>query len=101
MCVSFDLLHFSNELQVSGVPRSNHKELKHTLVNVPHVYSERAADGFFSISECSIVDPCRNIRVNGAASTFCEKPSGRRHLSDLPFTKADSHRLFVASMMIL
>src|ERR1700688_2054039 len=44
---SFDVLRFSNQLQVTAFDLGTHKELRHTVVNVPRVHGARAAEGFF------------------------------------------------------
>jgi hypothetical protein len=91
---SFDLLRFSNELQVSAYDLATHKELRHTVISVPRIHGARAAEGFF-------------LSPNGQTLVYAElhEPilllvlsakdlSEIRRTDALPFTSADNYRLF-------
>ncbi len=91
---SFDLLRFSNQLQVSAYDLATHKELRHTVMSVPRVHGARAADGLFlspdgaTLVYAEIYEPMLLIVLSA------KDLSEVRRTNDLLFTKADSHCLF-------
>jgi hypothetical protein len=91
---SFDLLRFSNQLQVSAFDLATHKELRHAVVNVPRVHGARAAEGFYlspdgqTLVYAEIHEP--NLLLALSAKDLAEV----RRTDALPFTSADSYRLF-------
>lgn len=44
---SFDLLRFSNKLEVVAYDLNTHKELQHVTISVPKVHGARASEGLF------------------------------------------------------
>lgn len=81
---SFDLLRFSNQLQVSAYDLATHKELRHTVMSVPRVHGARAAEGLFlspdgaTLVYAEIYEPmllivlsAKIFRKSGARTIYC------------------------------
>jgi hypothetical protein len=90
---SFDLLRFSNQLQVLAYDLKAHKELRHITISLPKVHGERAADGF-AISEdgsvlayAEVYQPCIVVLM----STRDLSEIGRSAV--LPFSAEDHQRI--------
>jgi hypothetical protein len=91
---SFDLLRFSNQLQVSAFDLATHKELRHTVVNVPRVHGARAADGFFLSADGQTLVYAEIYEPKVMLVLSAKDLSEIRRTDALPFTTADRHRLF-------
>lgn len=91
---SFDVMRFSTQLQVSAFDLPTHKELRHTVINVPRVHGARAAEGFYlspdgqTLVYAELHDP--NLLLVLSAKDLSEV----RRTDALPFTSSDSYRLF-------
>ena len=79
---------------MSSYDLATHKELSHTVIRVPRAHGERAAEGFFlspdgrSLVYAEIYEP--NMLLRLSAKDLWEV----RRTNVLPFTSADSYRLF-------
>jgi len=91
---SFDLLRFSNQLQVSAFDLATHKELKHTVISVPRVHGARAAEGFFLSPDDQTLVYAEIHEPNLLLVLSAKDLSEVQHTDALPFTSADSYRLF-------
>jgi hypothetical protein len=91
---SFDLLRFSNQLQVSAFDLATHKELRHTVLNVPRVHGARAAEGFFLSPDGQALVYAEIHEPNLLLVLSAKDLSEVRRTNALPFTSADIYRLF-------
>lgn len=91
---SFDLLRFSNQLQVSAFDLATHKELRHTVVNVPRVHGARAGEGFYLSPDGQTLVYAEIHEPNLLLVLSAKDLSEVRRTNALPFTSADSYRLF-------
>lgn len=91
---SFDLLRFSNQLQVSAYDLATRKELKHTVISVPRVHGARAAEGFFRSPDGRTLIYAEIHEPNLLLVLSTKDLSEVRRTSSLPFTSKDRRRLF-------
>lgn len=91
---SFDMLRFSNQLQVSAFDLSTHKELRHTVVNVPRVHGARAAEGFYLSPDGQTLVYAELHEPNLLLLLSAKDLSEVRRTDALPFTSSDRYRLF-------
>lgn len=91
---SFNLLRFSNQLQVSAYDLATHKELRHTVISVPRVHGARAAEGFFLSPDGSTLVYAEIHEPNLLLVLSAKDLSEVRRTDALPFTSSDSYRLF-------
>jgi hypothetical protein len=91
---SFNLLRFSDQLQVVAYDLSTHKELQHVVISVPKVHGARAADGLFlskdgqTLAYAELHDPSLLLLI------ATDKLSEIRRTNALPFTAQDHQRIF-------
>lgn len=91
---SFDVLRFSNRLQVSAFDLATHKELRHVVIKVPRVHGARAAEGFFLSPDGQTLVYAELHQPNLLLVLSAKDLSEVRRTSALPFTSSDSYRLF-------
>jgi hypothetical protein len=91
---SFDVLRFSSQLQVSAFDLSTHKELRHTVINVPRVHDARAAEGFYLSPDGQTLVYAELHEPNLLLVLSAKDLSEVRRTDALPFTSSDSYRLF-------
>jgi hypothetical protein len=91
---SFDLLRFSNQLQVSAYDLATHNELRHTVVSVPRVHGARAAEGFSLSPDGKMLVYAEIHEPNLLLVLSAKDLSEVRRTSSLPFTPKDGRRLF-------
>jgi hypothetical protein len=91
---SFDLLHFSNKLQVSAFDLATHKELRNNVVDVPRVHGARAAEGFYLSPDGQTLVYAELHEANLLLVLSAKDLSEVRRTDALPFTSADRYRLF-------
>ena len=91
---SFDLLRFSNKLEVVAYDLNTHKELQHVTVSVPKVHGARASEGLFlsedgqTLAYAELQDPGLILLL--AAKNLAEI----RRSNVLPYTSQDHQRMF-------
>jgi hypothetical protein len=91
---SFDLLRFSNQLQVVAYDLNTHKELQHVTLSVPKVHGARASEGLFlsedgqTLAYAELHDPGLILML--AAKNLAEI----RRSNVLPYTSRDHQRMF-------
>lgn len=91
---SFDVLRFSNQLQVSMFDLATHKELKHTVIGVPRVHGARAAEGLY-LSPDGQTLVYAELHEPHLLLVFSAKDlSEIRRTDALPFAAGDRYRLF-------
>ncbi len=91
---SFDVLRFSNQLQVSAFDLATQKELRHTVVNIPRVHGARAAEGFFLSPDGQTLVYAEIHEPSLLLVLSAKDLSEVRRTNALPFTSGDSSRLF-------
>lgn len=91
---SFDLLRFSNELQVSAYDLATHKELKRTVIPVPRVHGARAAEGFYLSPDGQMLVYAELHSPNLLLVLSTNNLTEVRRTDSLPFTPEDRERLF-------
>ncbi len=91
---SFDVMRFSTQLQVSAFDLSTHKELRHTVINVPRVHGARAAEGFYLSPDGQTLVYAELHEPNLLLVLSAKDLSEVRRTDALPFTSADHYRLF-------
>lgn len=90
---SFDLLRFSNKLEVVAYDLNTHKELQHVTISVPKVHGARASEGFF-LSEDGQTLAYAELHEPGLILLLAAKNLSEIRRSDtLPFTSLDHHRM--------
>lgn len=91
---SFDLLRFSNKLQVVAYDLNTHKELRHVTISVPKVHGARASEGLFiskdgqTLAYAELHEP--GLMLLLAAKNLTEI----RRSTALPLTSQDHQRMF-------
>ena len=91
---SFDLLRFSNKLEVVAYDLNTHKELQHVTVSVPKVHGARASEGFFlskdgqTLAYAELHEP--ELILLFTARNLAEI----RRSTALPYTPQDHQRMF-------
>ena len=91
---SFDLLRFSNKLEVVAYDLNTHKELQHVTISVPKVHGARASEGFF-LSEDGQTLAYAELHEPGLILLLAAKNLSEIRRSDtLPFTSLDHQRMF-------
>lgn len=91
---SFDLLRFSDKLQVLAYDLNTHKELQHVTISVPKVHGARASEGLFlsedgqTLAYAELHDPGLILLL--AAKSLAEI----KRTEALPFTPQDHQRTF-------
>lgn len=91
---SFDLLRFSNKLEVVAYDLNTHKELQHVAISVPKVHGARASEGLFlskdgqTLAYAELHEPGLILML--AAKNLAEI----RRSNVLPYTSQDHQRLF-------
>jgi hypothetical protein len=91
---SFDLLRFSDQLQVLAFDLSTQKELQHVTISVPKVHGARAADGLF-LSKDGQMLAYAELHDPGLVLLLTAKNlSEIRRSNTLPFTPQDHQRMF-------
>jgi len=91
---SFDLLRFSNKLEVVAYDLNTHKELQHVTISVPKVHGARASEGLFlsddgqTLAYAELHDPGLILLL--AAKNLAEI----RRSNVLPYTSQDHQRMF-------
>ena len=91
---SFDMLGFSNQLQVSMFDLATRKELKHTVLSVPRVHGTRAADGFYLSPDDQALVYAELHEPSLLLVLSAKDLSEVRRTDALPFTPGDRYRLF-------
>ncbi len=91
---SFDLLRFSDQLQVLAVDLSSGKELQHTTISVPRVHGARASEGFY-LSDDGQTLAYVELHDPGLILLLATKDlKEMRRSTVLPFEAKDRRRLF-------
>jgi hypothetical protein len=91
---SFDLLRFSNRLEVVAYDLNTHKELQHVTVPVPKVHGARASEGLY-LSEDGQTLAYAELHEPGLILLLAAKNLAEIRRSDaLPFTSQDHQRMF-------
>lgn len=91
---SFDLLRFSNKLQVVAYDLNTHKELRHVTISVPKVHGARASEGLF-ISKDGQTLAYAELHAPGLVLLLAAKSLAEIIRSNtLPFTSQDHQRMF-------
>jgi hypothetical protein len=91
---SFNILRFSDQLQVAVFDLATRKELKRSVITVPRVHGARAAEGFYLSSDgqklvyAELHSP--NLLLVLSANDLTEI----RRTDSLPFSSEDRERLF-------
>jgi len=91
---SFDVLRFSNQLQVVAYDLGSHKELQHVTISVPKVHGARASEGLFlsedgqTLAYAELHEP--DLILLLATKNLAEI----RRSNTLPFTPQDHQRMF-------
>jgi len=91
---SFDLLRFSNKLEVVAYDLNTRKELQHVTISVPKVHGARASEGLFlsedgqTLAYAELHDPGLILLL--AAKNLAEI----RRSNVLPFSAQDYERMF-------
>lgn len=91
---SFDLLRFSDKLEVVAYDLNTHKEVQHVTVSVPKVHGARASEGLFlsedgqTLAYAELHDPGLILML--AAKNLAEI----RRSNVLPYASQDHQRLF-------
>ena len=91
---SFDLLRFSNRLEVVAYDLNTHRELQHVAVPVPKVHGARASEGLY-LSDDGQMLAYAELHEPGLILLLNAKTLGEIRRSDaLPFTSQDHQRMF-------
>lgn len=91
---SFDLLRFSNKLEVVAYDLNAHKELQHVTIPVPKVHGGRASEGF-CLSEDRQTLAYAELHEPGLILLLATKNLAEiRRSTALPFTSLDHHLMF-------
>ncbi len=91
---SFDMLRFSNKLEVVAYDLNKHRELQHVTVSVPKVHGARASEGLF-LSEDGQTLAYAELHEPGLILLFAANNLAEiRRSYMLPFTSQDHHRMF-------
>jgi len=91
---SFDVLRFSNQLQVVAYDLKAHKELQHVTISVPKVHGARASEGLF-LSEDGQTLAYAELHEPGVILLLAAKNLAEIKRSNaLPFTSQDHQRMF-------
>lgn len=91
---SFDLLRFSNRLEVVAYDLNTHKELKHVTLRVPKVHGARVSEGLY-LSENGQTLAYAELHEPGLILLLAAKNLAEIRRSDsLPFTSQDHQRMF-------
>jgi hypothetical protein len=91
---SFDLLRFSNRLEVVAYDLNTHKELQHVTLRVPKVHGARASEGLY-LSEDGQTLAYAELHEPGLILLLAAKNLAEVRRSDaLPFTSQDHQRMF-------
>ncbi len=91
---SFDLLRFSNKLEVVAYDLNTHKELQHVTISVPKVHGARASEGLF-LSEDGQTLAYAELHEPGLILLLAAKNLAEiRRSTALPFTSLDHHLMF-------
>ena len=91
---SFDLLRFSNRLELVAYDLNTHRELHHVAVPVPKVHGARASEGLY-LSEDGQTLAYAELHEPGLILLLNAKTLGEIRRSDaLPFTSQDHQRMF-------
>lgn len=91
---SFDLLRFSNKLEVVAYDLNAHKELQHVTISVPKVHGARASEGLF-LSEDGQTLAYAELHEPGLILLLAAKNLAEiRRSTVLPFTPQDHQRMF-------
>ena len=91
---SFDLLRFSNRLEVVAYDLHAHKELRHVTISVPKVHGARASEGLF-LSEDGQNLAYAELHNPGLILLLAAKNLAEIRRSDtLPFAAQDHQRMF-------
>jgi hypothetical protein len=91
---SFDVLRFSNQLQIVAYDLKAHKELQHVTISVPKVHGARASEGLFlsedgqTLAYAELHEP--NLILLLATKNLAEI----KRSNALPFTSDDHQRMF-------
>lgn len=91
---SFNLLKFSSQLQVSAYDVETHKLLRHAVIDIPRVHGARASEGFFVSPDGGTLVYAEIHEPNLVLLLSTKDLSEVGHTGVLPFTTADSYRLF-------
>jgi len=91
---SFDLLRFSNQLQVVAYDLNTHKELQHVVISVPKVHGARASEGLY-ISEDGQTLAYAELHDPGLILLLAAKNLAEiKRSTALPFAAQDYERMF-------
>ena len=91
---SFDLLRFSNKLELVAYDLNTHKELEHVTIPVPKVHGARASEGLF-LSEDGQTLAYAELHEPGVILLLAAKNLAEIKRSNaLPFTSQDHQRMF-------
>jgi hypothetical protein len=91
---SFDLLRFSNKLEVVTYDLNTHKELQHVTISVPKVHGARASAGLF-LSEDGQILAYAELNDPGLILLLAAKNLAEiRRSNVLPYTSQDHQRMF-------
>lgn len=91
---SFDLLRFSNKLQVIAYDLNKHKELQHVVIPVPKVHGARASDGLALSKDGQILAYVEAHAPYIILLLATKNLSEIRRSNALPFSDRDHQRLF-------
>lgn len=91
---SFDLLRFSNKLEVVAYDLNARKELQHVTISVPKVHESRASEGLY-VSEDGRTLAYAELHEPGLILLVATKNLAEiRRSTLLPFTPQDHQRMF-------
>ena len=91
---SFDVLRFSNQLQIVAYDLKAHKELQHVMISVPKVHGARASEGLF-LSDDGQTLAYAELHEPGLILLLATKNLAEiRRSTALPFASLDHQRMF-------
>lgn len=91
---SFDLLRFSNQLQVVAYDLNTHKELRHVVISVAKVHGARASDGLALSKDGQTLAYVEAHEPYLVVLLATKDLSETRRSVTLPFSDRDHQRLF-------
>lgn len=91
---SFDLLRFSNQLQVFAYDLDSHKELRHVTISVPKVHGARSSEGLFLSNDGRMLAYSETYHPALLLLLSTQHLSQIRRSTTLPFTVDDRKRIF-------
>jgi len=91
---SFDLLRFSNQLQVLSYDLNAHKELRHVTISVPKAHGARASEGLFLSTDGKTLAYSETYSPELVLLVSTQNLLEIRRVTVLPFAADDRKRIF-------